>query len=97
MLGALLGTAFHGAWLAALPDSGAAAAAARGGGHGGVLHRGRARARSPAAVLLIEMTGSYGLALPILVGSLAAYGVAEWLGSVPIYDSLLEREFARRG
>ena len=61
------------------------------------LFTGVVRAPLTGVVLLIEMTDSYGLALPILIGSLAAYGVAEWLGSVPIYDSLLERELARRG
>jgi CIC family chloride channel protein len=95
VLGALAGTAFHGAWLALLPDSGAPLPLLAVVGMAG-LFIGVVRAPLTGVVLLIEMTDSYGLALPILIGSLAAYGTAEWLGSVPIYDSLLEREVQRR-
>jgi chloride channel protein, CIC family len=95
VLGALTGTAFHGAWLGLRPDSGAPLPLLAVVGMAG-LFTGVVRAPLTGIVLLIEMTGSYGLALPILIGSLAAYGVAERLGSVPIYDSLLEREVARQ-
>jgi CIC family chloride channel protein len=52
-----------------------------------------ASVRSPvtAVVLMIEMTESYALAMPLLLASLAAYVVADALGDVPIYDALLDR------
>lgn len=49
--------------------------------------------RSPvtAIVLMIEMTESYVLVMPLLIASLAAYVVADLLADEPIYDALLER------
>lgn len=91
VLGALAGTAFHGL----LPGPGAPLPLLAVVGMAG-LFTGVVRAPLTGVVLLIEMTGSYGLALPILLGSLAAYGVAQQLGSVPLYDSLLERELRRQ-
>lgn len=57
-----------------------------------------ASVRSPvtAIVLMIEMTESYALAMPLLLASLAAYLVADELGDAPIYDALLERALATR-
>jgi Trk K+ transport system NAD-binding subunit len=37
------------------------------------------------------MTGSYDLLLPLLITSFAAYTVAEFMKSEPIYESLLQR------
>ncbi len=50
--------------------------------------------RSPltAVVLLLEMTGSWTLILPMMVASVTAYAVPELLGNPPIYDSLRERD-----
>ena len=96
VLGALFGTTFHGVWLVALPDSAASLPLLAAVGMAG-LFTGVVRSPLTGAVLLIEMTGAYGLALPLLIGSLAAYGAAELLRSAPIYDSLLERELERRG
>jgi CIC family chloride channel protein len=57
-----------------------------------------ASVRSPvtAIVLMIEMTESYVLVMPLLLASLAAYVVADLLGDEPIYDALLERAAAKR-
>jgi len=54
--------------------------------------------RSPvtSVVLMIEMTESYALAMPLLLASLAAHVVADALGDVPIYDALLDRSLAER-
>ena len=54
--------------------------------------------RSPftGAVLMVEMTGSYAIVLLLIVASLSAHAVAAALGSRPIYESLLDRECARR-
>ncbi len=49
------------------------------------------RAPLTGIVLMIELTGKYDFMLPLLVSCLVAYGVAEGLGDVPIYEALRER------
>lgn len=53
------------------------------------------RAPLTGIVLLTEMTGRYQHMLPLLLCCLAAYMTAEALGSLPIYESLLERLLAK--
>jgi chloride channel protein, CIC family len=50
--------------------------------------------RSPltGVVLLLEMTGSWPLILPMMAASVTAYAVPELLGNPPIYDSLRNRD-----
>ncbi|HEX4123169.1 MAG TPA: chloride channel protein, partial [Tepidisphaeraceae bacterium] len=50
--------------------------------------------RSPltGVVLLLEMTGSWPLILPMMAASITAYAVPELLGNPPVYDSLRERD-----
>jgi CIC family chloride channel protein len=52
--------------------------------------------RSPltGVVLLLEMTGSWPLILPMMAASVMAYCVPELLGYAPIYDALRERDEA---
>jgi CIC family chloride channel protein len=52
--------------------------------------------RSPltGVVLLLEMTGSWTLILPMMAASVTAYAVPELLGNSPIYDSLRVRDEA---
>jgi CIC family chloride channel protein len=52
--------------------------------------------RSPltGVVLLLEMTGSWPLILPMMAASVTAYAIPELLGNAPIYDSLRERDEA---
>jgi CIC family chloride channel protein len=52
--------------------------------------------RSPltGVVLLLEMTGSWPLILPMMAASVTAYAVPELLGNPPIYDSLRARDEA---
>jgi CIC family chloride channel protein len=94
VVGALLGCVCHGGWLAALPAASTPlpilAAAAMAG-----LFAATVRAPLTGTVLLVEMTGSRALALPLLLASLAALTVARALGGRPIYGSLLERELRR--
>jgi CIC family chloride channel protein len=49
------------------------------------------RAPLTGIVLMIELTGEYDYMLPLLVSCFAAYGVAEALSDVPIYEALRER------
>jgi CIC family chloride channel protein len=55
------------------------------------------RAPLTGILLITEMTGSYEQMLPLLVSSFCAYGVAEYLRSVPVYEALLERDLRRGG
>jgi CIC family chloride channel protein len=54
------------------------------------------RAPLTGIVLMIELTGKYDFMLPLLVSCLVAYGVAEGLGDVPIYEALRARAGAER-
>lgn len=45
------------------------------------------------SILIMEMTGSLGHFLPLIIVSLTAYVVADFVNSKPIYVSLLERFF----
>jgi chloride channel protein, CIC family len=96
VLGALVGLLVHTGWLVVLPASAAAMPVLAAAGMAG-LFAGIVRAPLTGIVLLVEMTGSHAVVLPLVTASLAAHAVAEWLGGKPIYESLLERELARRG
>lgn len=54
----------------------------------GALFTAIVRAPLTGIVLMIELTGVYGFMLPLLVACLTAYGVAEMLGNLPIYEAL---------
>ena len=53
------------------------------------------RAPLTGIVLMVEMTGNYALVLPLVVACLTAYGVADFLGDLPVYEALLERDLLR--
>jgi CIC family chloride channel protein len=53
------------------------------------------RAPLTAIVLMVEMTGDYSLVLPLLVSSLTAGGIADWLGDRAVYEALLARDLQR--
>jgi CIC family chloride channel protein len=63
----------------------------------GALLTAMVRAPLTAIVLMVELTGKYDYMLPLLACCLAAYGVAEWLGDVPIYEALRLRANRRDG
>ena len=54
------------------------------------------RAPLTGIVLMVEMTGNYSLVLPLVVACLTSYGVADFLGDLPVYEALLERDLLRR-
>ncbi len=53
--------------------------------------------RSPltGVVLILEMTGSHALLFALIVTAMTAYFVADFLGTKPIYEALLERDLRR--
>lgn len=53
------------------------------------------RAPLTGIVLIVEMTESYSLMLPLLVACFCAYVIADLLGDTPIYEALLERDLLR--
>lgn len=55
------------------------------------------RAPIVGVALALELTGSYALALPLLVTCGVADVVAQWCGGQPIYSQLLERTLAQAG
>lgn len=95
-LGALLGLmTFRVAGFAGF-DGGIAVASA---GVAGMcaLFAGVVRAPLTGVVLIVEMTGSYDLLLPLLVTAFCAYSVAESMRDLPIYEALLQKLAANRG
>ena len=96
VLGALVGLAVgHGAVLA-FPASGAAPGAFAVVGMA-AFFAAVVRAPLTGLVLIVEMTGSYALMLPLLIACFCAYVLAESLHTPPIYEELLERDLARNG
>ncbi|MGH7995782.1 MAG: H(+)/Cl(-) exchange transporter ClcA [Opitutaceae bacterium] len=59
----------------------------------GALFTAIVRAPLTGIVLMIELTGVYDFMLPLLVSCFAAYGIAEWMKDVPIYEALRIRKF----
>lgn len=53
------------------------------------------RAPLTAIVLMVEMTANYSLVLPLVVACLTAYGLADFLGDLPVYEALVRRELLR--
>jgi CIC family chloride channel protein len=55
------------------------------------------RAPLTGIVLIVEMTSSYSLMLPLLVACFCAYAAAEVMGDLPVYEALLQRDLLRGG
>lgn len=96
VLGALLGLAAgslaHAAAPAVVPDAGAVAVVGMA-----ALFTGIVRAPLTGIVLIVEMTGSYNLMLPLLVACLFAAVAADLLRDLPVYEALLRRDLKRGG
>ena len=61
----------------------------------GALFAATVRAPITGIILVIELTGSFGQFLPIMIACLTSMVMAEWLGGRPIYSDLLERSLKR--
>jgi CIC family chloride channel protein len=87
-LGAILGHLFAGVWgmMAGTPQQPAAFAIVAMA----ALFTAIVRSPLTGVVLLLEMTGSWTLILPMMAACLPAYAVPELLGNLPLYDSLRE-------
>ena len=58
----------------------------------GAVFAGVVRAPITSVLIIIEMTGGYGLTLPLMITNMAAYGLARRLRPMPIYDALLDQD-----
>jgi CIC family chloride channel protein len=58
----------------------------------GAAFAGIIRAPITSVLIIFEMTGGYGLVLPLMIANTAAYVVARRLDSRSLYDSLLEQD-----
>ena len=58
----------------------------------GAVFAGIVRAPITSVLIIFEMTGSYGLILPLMIANMTAYGLAKHFRPVPIYEALLEQD-----
>ena len=63
----------------------------------GALFAATVRAPLTGTVLVLEMTASYTLLLPMIITCLGATIVAQWLGGRPLYTVLMEKILERNG
>jgi CIC family chloride channel protein len=55
----------------------------------GAVFAGIIRAPMTSVLIIFEMTGSYGLILPLMIANMSAYGLARHWRQVPVYEALL--------
>ena len=96
VLGALVGLAVGESAVALFPTAGAVPGAFAVVGMAAYFAS-VVRAPLTGIVLIVEMTGSYALMLPLLVACFCAYLIADILKTPPIYEELLERDLRRSG
>lgn len=58
----------------------------------GAVFAGVIRAPITSVLIIFEMTGSYGLIVPLMIANMTAYGLARKFRPVPIYEALLEQD-----
>jgi len=61
----------------------------------GAVFAGIVRAPITSVLIIFEMTGGYGLILPLMIANMTAYGLARRLRPTPIYEALLEQDGVR--
>ncbi|MDP3570618.1 MAG: chloride channel protein [Archangium sp.] len=58
----------------------------------GAVFAGVVRAPITSVLIIFEMTGGYGLVLPLMLANMTSYVLARRLRPVPIYEALLEQD-----
>lgn len=58
----------------------------------GAVFAGIIRAPMTSVLIIFEMTGGYGLVLPLMVANMSAFALARHWRPVPIYEALLEQD-----
>jgi CIC family chloride channel protein len=58
----------------------------------GAVFAGIIRAPITSVLIIFEMTGGYGLILPLMIANMTVYGLARRIRLTPIYEALLEQD-----
>jgi CIC family chloride channel protein len=58
----------------------------------GAVFAGIVRAPITSVLIIFEMTGSYGLILPLMIANMSAYALARHFRPTPIYEALIEQD-----
>jgi CIC family chloride channel protein len=58
----------------------------------GAAFAGIVRAPITSVLIIFEMTGGYGLILPLMLANMTSYGLARRLRPTPVYEALLEQD-----
>jgi CIC family chloride channel protein len=58
----------------------------------GAVFAGVVRAPMTSILIIFEMTGGYGLVLPLMIASMSAFALARHWRKTPIYEALLEQD-----
>jgi CIC family chloride channel protein len=58
----------------------------------GAVFAGVVRAPMTSVLIIFEMTGGYGLILPLMIANMISYALARRFRPTPIYDALLEQD-----
>jgi chloride channel protein, CIC family len=58
----------------------------------GAVFAGIVRAPMTSVLIIFEMTGGYGLVLPMMIANMSAYVLARYWRHTPIYEALLEQD-----
>ncbi|RYZ60727.1 MAG: chloride channel protein, partial [Proteobacteria bacterium] len=61
----------------------------------GAMFAGVVRAPMTSVLIVFEMTGSYGLVLPLMIANSMSYVLARKVRPIPIYEALLEQDGVR--
>ncbi|MBF0272582.1 MAG: H(+)/Cl(-) exchange transporter ClcA [Magnetococcales bacterium] len=54
------------------------------------------RAPITGTILILEMTSSYELLLPLMIVSIVSYSIPEFFSNKPIYEALLQKDLSKR-
>jgi CIC family chloride channel protein len=58
----------------------------------GAVFAGIIRAPMTSVLIIFEMTGGYGLILPLMIANMSAFALARHWRNTPIYEALLEQD-----
>ena len=58
----------------------------------GAVFAGIVRAPMTSVLIIFEMTGGYGLVLPLMIANMSAFALARHWRQTPVYDALLEQD-----
>jgi CIC family chloride channel protein len=58
----------------------------------GAVFAGIVRAPMTSILIVFEMTGGYGLVLPMMIANMSAFALARYWRHVPVYEALLAQD-----